>query len=338
MKLNFIRYFSFILFSLSFLMCKNNSSEDNHSEDSNLIPVILDTDANNELDDQHAIAYMLFNSDLFDIKGITVNETFSGLELKKHVEEADRIVNLCDWKNKVPVIPGASGDYHEIIETIDQPEFDGYKAVNFIIERAKEVSNEKLVLIPIGKLTNIALALAKAPEIAKKIKVVWLGSNWPEPGEYNLENDTTAVSPLLENADLELEILPVRYSKPTGTAAVRVSIEDIRKNMAGLGPKVDPISGRHGGLFSCFGDYSVELFVKYGDETRPLFDVCALAVLKNPSWAEKVIVKGASFDGKNWGNLGDVERTIVFWENFDKKSIIEDFYATMKNSTMTPLK
>jgi inosine-uridine nucleoside N-ribohydrolase len=281
---------------------------------------------------------MLFNSDFFDIKGITVNETFAGLELQKHVEEAKRIVNLCNWKNKVPVIPGASGDYHEIVETIDQPEFDGYEAVNFIIEKAKEVSREKLVLISIGKLTNITLALAKEPEIASKVKVVWLGSNWPESGEYNLENDTTSISPLLENPDLELEILTVRYSKSTGATAVRVSIEDIQKNMAGLGPKVDSIPGRHGGSFNCFGDYSVELFVKYGHETRPLFDVCALAVLKNPSWAEKVFVKGASFDGKNWGNLGDAERTIVFWENFDKKSIIEDFYATMKNSTMPPSK
>ena len=132
---------------------------------------------------------------------------------------------------------------------------------------------------------------------------------------------------------MELEILPVRYSKSTGTSAVRVSIEDIRKNMAGLGPKVDPVSGRHGGSFSCFGDYSVELFVKYGDDTRPLFDVCALAILKNHSWAEKVIVKGVSFDGENWGSLGNVERTIVIWENFDKKSILDDFYTTMKNPT-----
>ena len=33
------------------------------------IRVILDTDANNELDDQHAIGYMLFNSQVFNIEG-----------------------------------------------------------------------------------------------------------------------------------------------------------------------------------------------------------------------------------------------------------------------------
>ena len=32
------------------------------------IRIILDTDANNELDDQHAIAYMLFNDSIFDVE------------------------------------------------------------------------------------------------------------------------------------------------------------------------------------------------------------------------------------------------------------------------------
>ena len=298
----------------------------------NKIPVILDTDANNEIDDQHAIAYMLFNSESFDIKGITINETFGGKELKKHVEEAERIVKLCDWEGKVPIIPGASGSYNEIVGTIAQDDFDGHEAVNFIIEEARKIKGRKLVLIPIGKLTNIALALAKAPDITEKVKVIWLGSNWPKPGEYNLENDTSSVSPLLENRNLELEILPARYNEPTGTDAVTVKVEEIRKTMAGLGPKVDPVEGRHGGTFNCFGDYSIELFVKYGGDTRPLFDLCTLAILKDPSWAEKVHTKGVSFDGKKWGKEGDMEREVIFWENFNRSAIIEDFYATMRKA------
>ena len=50
------------------------------------IRILLDTDANNELDDQHAIAYMLFNGDKFDVEGITVNATSGGGE----IEFADR--------------------------------------------------------------------------------------------------------------------------------------------------------------------------------------------------------------------------------------------------------
>jgi hypothetical protein len=57
-----------LVIGLSLLIsCSNSESE--------RIRVILDTDANNELDDQHAIAYLLFNGDYFDVEGITVNKT-----------------------------------------------------------------------------------------------------------------------------------------------------------------------------------------------------------------------------------------------------------------------
>ena len=50
-----------------------------------------------------------------------------------------------------------------------------------------------------GKLTNITLAIKKDPSIIDRVRIVWLGSNYPDPGEYNLVNDTTAINPLLES-------------------------------------------------------------------------------------------------------------------------------------------
>ena len=153
--------------------------------ESDKIRIILDTDANNELDDQHAIAYLLFNGDKFDVEGITVNRTSGGGGIDKHVEEAERVVTLCSLASTIKVIPGASGKYEDILPEIDKPTFDGSKAVDFIIERAMADDARPLVLMPIGKLTNISLALKKAPDIAEKVRIVWLGSNYPEPGEYN---------------------------------------------------------------------------------------------------------------------------------------------------------
>ena len=126
------------------------------------------------------------------------------------------------------------------------------------------MKNEKLILIPIGKLTNISLALHKKPEIAKKIKVIWLGSNWPKPGEYNLKNDPSSVNTILENPEVEFEIVTVRYGETSGTDAVKISVDEIKRKMIGLGPKIKKsVVGRHGGKFNNFGDYSIELFVKY---------------------------------------------------------------------------
>ena len=54
------------------------------------ISILVDTDANNELDDQHALAYAFFNREVFDIKGITVNATFGGGDADQQYEEGKR--------------------------------------------------------------------------------------------------------------------------------------------------------------------------------------------------------------------------------------------------------
>lgn len=153
---------------------------------SSKIPVIFDTDANNEVDDQHALAYLLFSGDHFNVEGVTVNATSapSGYseesDVSDHYEEAKRVMQLCGgFYGKIPLKTGANGSFDEIKNHIGEPGFDGHEAVDFIIEQAMKKRNQKLVLLPVGKLTNIALALMKEPAIAEKVRIVWLGSNYP---------------------------------------------------------------------------------------------------------------------------------------------------------------
>jgi len=295
--------------------------------------VILDTDANNELDDQHAMAYMLFNGDVFDLEGITVNRTKNGGGIEEHFKEAERIVQLCN--TDVKVYKGADGSFEQIKDHINESDFDGVDAVDFIIKRANIKSDRKLVLVPVGKLTNIALALHKEPSIVSNIRIVWLGSNYPEPGEYNLDNDISALNYLL-NFDVDFEMVMVRYGKPSGTAAVLVSRNEIEEKMPGLGPHVSQhVSGRHGHSFSNFGDYSVSLFKNakmYGDnEERSLFDMAAVAILKNPSWAEIKVIPAPKYIDKIWIERPNNSRKVIIWENFDTEKIMDDFYNSMKN-------
>ena len=299
-------------------------------EKSNKIRVIIDTDANNELDDQHAIAYTLFSGDVFDVEGVTVNRTRSGGPVANHFAEAERVVKLCGLDKSVKVYTGAEGSFNDIKDNVGNKKYDGCEAVDFIIKRAHASGSRKLVLIPVGKLTNIALALKKDPSIASKIRIVWLGSNYPAPGEYNQDNDLPSVNYVL-NCDVPFEIALVRYGKPSGTDAVRASLEEIKKKMPGLGPRIEePVTGRHGGQFSTFGDYSVNLFVKMGHESRALFDMAAVAVVKNPAWASTVTIPAPILDGKNWKERPDNPRRITLWENFNRDAIMAEFYKTMQ--------
>ena len=296
------------------------------------LPIILDTDANNELDDQHALAYLFFNDETFDIKGITVNTTYNGGEIDQHYDEAKRIADLCDVSGKYPILKGANGNFDELKAQAQSETLDGKTAVDFIIEQAHKTKKEKLIVAAIGKLTNVALAIEKDPSIKEHIKLVWLGSNYPEPGEYNQENDIPSLNYLLEQ-DLDFEIVTGRYGKKSGSDAVKVSLNEVLEKMVDMGPEVEPVMGRHGGSFTNFGDYSIELFSKidlYGDPpSRALFDLVALAVLKNSQWGEKRSIPAPTVVDEKWVDRPQNQKQITLWENFDRKAIINDFYESL---------
>lgn len=299
------------------------------------VRVILDTDANNELDDQHAMAYIFFNDNVFNTLGVTVNATFNGGDIQGHYNEAKRVMQLCNVFGKIPLFKGANGSFEEIRPHVNEEDFDGHEAVNFIIEQAHAVDGEQLVLLPVGKLTNIALALEKDPSIASKVRIVWLGSNYPEPGEYNQDNDPESMNYIL-NVDVPFEMVTVRYGKSTGTGAVTANRNEINENMPGKGPvATEPVTGRHGGTFENFGDYSVNLYehIDTYDSagTRSLFDMAAVAIVKNPNWAERVEIPAPILIENEWQERPDNQRKMVLWENFDKKAIMADFFDSMEN-------
>ena len=310
------------------------------TQETDKIPVIFDTDANNEVDDQHALVYLLFSGDHFKVEGVTVNATSapSGYsedsDVSDHYEEAKRVMQLCgNLYDEIPLKTGANSSFEEIKNQLGEPKFDGHEAVDFIIEQAMQSRNQTLVLLPVGKLTNIALALVKEPAIAKKVKIVWLGSNYPEPGEHNQDWDIESMNYILD-VDVPFEIVTVRYGKPSGTAAVMVSQDQILHRMPGKGPEIsNPVTGRHGGEFSNFGDYSVNLFEQYGmwgdPPGRALFDMAAVAILKNPGWAQtREIPAPVYLDGK-WVERPNNPRKITLWEWFDIYGIMNDFFITM---------
>jgi inosine-uridine nucleoside N-ribohydrolase len=170
-----------------------------------------------------------------------------------------------------------------------------------------------------------------------RTKIVWLGSNYPEPGEYNQDNDTLSMNYVF-NSPIPFEMVTVRYGQTSGTDAVAVTMDEINAKMPGLGPvATEPITGRHGGSFNTFGDYSMNLFEHIFDHinhegsknSRPLFDMAALAILKENEWAEQRSIPAPILIHNGWVDRPDNPRKIVLWENFDKEAILDDFFDTL---------
>jgi hypothetical protein len=134
-------------------------------------------------------------------------------------------------------------------------------------------------------------------------------------------------------------MVTVRYGKPSGTDAVRATKAEIYTKMPGLGPNIETaVEGRHGGAFHNFGDYSVNLFEHidyHGDPpSRALFDMVAVAVLKNPAWGKEKVHPAPILIDNQWVERPDNPRKISIWEDFDKSAIMRDFYETMENPVL----
>ncbi len=175
--------------------------------------VIIDTDPG--ADDAMAILLAL-NSPELDVKALTV--VAGNVVVDQGVENALKLVSLahrCD----VPVARGAG---HPLVATLTTAEFfhgknglgdvelpapacrpDTRFAPDLIIQLVHAHPHE-ITLLPIGPLTNIALAISKDPSIVPLVKEVVLmgggitGGNVTAAAEANIHNDPEAAYRVFE--------------------------------------------------------------------------------------------------------------------------------------------
>ncbi len=177
---------------LEFEMVKNLSVPDD------IVDVVLDTDAFNEIDDQYAISYLLRSGDKLNTVAIYAAPFFGNGKsenpkdgMEKSYDEILKILTFNGREDlKKNVYKGSENFlYDETTPVISD-------AVNDLINRAMQYSADKpLYVVSIGAITNIASALILKPEIAERIVVVWLGGNAPHmtgKKEFNLNQDTAA--------------------------------------------------------------------------------------------------------------------------------------------------
>ncbi len=161
--------------------------------------VILDTDVYNELDDYYAIAYLFGHKDRFNIKGITiapfapiynkkVKDVPEGLEAS--LRETWELLHLMGEDGFGDVYVGSPrfmDDEHTPVQS---------EAADFILRCSKGYSaDNRLYIIAIGAITNVASALLQDPSLKDRIAIVWLGGNAdfvPYNNEFNLIQDVMA--------------------------------------------------------------------------------------------------------------------------------------------------
>jgi non-specific riboncleoside hydrolase len=168
--------------------------------------IIIDTDPG--IDDAVAIAVALFADEL-DVQMIT---TVAGnVDLEKTTNNALRLVDFLN--KKIPVAKGAAeplvSDLVSCADIHGDSGMDGFEFNKSTLKPMNEhavlemrnallKSDEKITLVPIGPLTNIALLLKMFPEVKSKIKrIVLMGGsigvgNCTQAAEFNIYVDPEA--------------------------------------------------------------------------------------------------------------------------------------------------
>lgn len=192
--------------------------------------VIIDADTDNELDDVLAISGALMSGKL-EIIGLT-SAQWEGGNMKQGGNQkackteksaytswlVNKIILELLHREKIPCLKGSEST---VVYSSGGKNNEPRKsqASDFIIRKAHEIqSNEKITLICLGSLTNIASAVMSDPDIAKKISLYWVGTSYDFKRdiwgrvEFNAVNDLDALDVILDTKDLELHIMPNNVS------------------------------------------------------------------------------------------------------------------------------
>lgn len=168
--------------------------------------IIIDTDIGDDIDDAFAIAYAIKSG--LQIEGITTvfrnskkRAQMAKALLRTYKREDIAICAGIDAPLVAPIMARENDRFTNDGEFIpcqyqgimDLEEYDSRHAIDFIIEKVAEFPNE-IILIPIGPLTNIAMAIRKAPKVMTNLKGITLMGGYftKAQAEWNILCDPEA--------------------------------------------------------------------------------------------------------------------------------------------------
>src|SRR5271166_6228387 len=293
--------------------------------------IILDTDPGTD----DAMALMLaLNSSEIDIRAITVVP--GNVVAKQGLENALRMVSLanrCD-------IPVAAGAQHPLFQKLITAEFwhgkNGLANIELPPSKCKvdarfgpdliiqlvHASPHEITLVPVGPLTNIALAVETDPSIVPLVKEVILmggsikGGNVNASAEANIYNDPEAAQ-IVFQAGWPLTMVGLDVGDKTLFS---------RKHLEQLGRTHGPINDFIYGVTK----FLVELSEKFGDTGTPMYDPLAVGVaidstlVTAPAMHVEVETYGEFTRGETVANRrNEVERNVLHHFSEGDRYIIE---------------
>ncbi|KOR76005.1 nucleoside hydrolase [Paenibacillus solani] len=256
--------------------------------------ILLDVDTG--VDDALAIIYAVKSSKLH-IEGITT--VFGNVGVKQATDNTLRVLELAQPGYEIPVAMGADAPLfrprRENVTAIHGANgLAGYelpasgrlpvdeRASDFIVRKVREQAHD-ITLVCTGRLTNLAVALAKDPSIAQKAKLVLMGGAIKVPGnvtpvsEANIHGDPEAAHRVFESG------IPITMVGLNVTEKAKFSEAHYHTLMNGFSDQQAALKSFMHHIFT----FSFEASERLNEgKYRLMHDPLALAVVEDPSLVE----------------------------------------------------
>ncbi|MDR9410618.1 MAG: nucleoside hydrolase [Balneolaceae bacterium] len=316
-----------ILLSVALLSCNPADNENSQREIIDFEPVqefVLDADTGNELDDLYTIVRAVVDEEVTvtaltsahfnnpqlvtdSLWHIYPTENINTVQISQDINE-----NLLETLGRTEIphpigadrMVGYAWGYYEGAQVPESP------AIDFIIERAREHSpSEKMNVVTVGAVTNVAAALLQDSSIAENIRLFALSMRYNEEfnawdkNSFNARNDINGLDLILNNEDLEFYVIPGNVSR-TLTFQRQETLEKLSR----------------------WDHPTVEILERRWDEVSAgdswiMWDLALVEAMIHPEWAtfEKVAAPP-----ENGG------REIIMISDIDEDQMREEFWRLMQ--------
>jgi inosine-uridine nucleoside N-ribohydrolase len=273
--------------------------------------IIIDADTGNEVDDLFAISRALIAPE-FEV--LALNSTQwqnSHWAVENTLENSHRLnVRILSYLKKGQ-IPHPRGSHFRLYDWGQDVAQHSAAAYNIIREAHKYSPDNKLTVIALGALTNVASALLIDPAIAPKMRLYCLGSSYDfdqgvwKKTDFNCLMDPHAINVVLDQADMELHITPVNVA-----ADMKMTREILSANFRDK----DDLRGflYHRWMNHMDGGYN----------DRVIWDLVPFYYFLNPEWISEIEVDTPP---------ENAARKVFVTESFDSDKLRQDFFESMND-------
>ncbi|HAQ18633.1 MAG TPA: nucleoside hydrolase [Prolixibacteraceae bacterium] len=283
--------------------------------------VWLDADTGNEMDDLYAIVRLVkeplvelvgLSSAHFNNPDLLVFEKWNANDTKglNTVVESQRLnEQILKSLNRMDILHPIGAD-RQIGRAWGQKDSRNSEAAQAIIKTVKALpESEKLDILTIGAMTNLASALILAPEIKSRIRCFALGAQYDpktriwNKNEFNIRNDLNAFDYLLNLEGLDLTMMCLQAALP-----LQFKREETYS-------KLDESNETEKILENRWREQNPQ------DENRVMWDLALVEAYLKPAFAQ---LEAATTPPEN------EQRKIRAYIKIDEKALADDFWKALK--------